>query len=189
MSMSGANPQETENRPPSVVVDRLEAFEGPDMHDLCDAAEAAILDGGGFGWLTPPPRHVMETYWRGVLLVPERELFVARLDGTIAGSAQLMRPPRNNEAQGHSGQLTTFFLAPWARGHGLARMMVERTERAAREAGLKVLNLDVRETQTRAIQIYDQLKFRRWGEHPQYARVDGKWVTGYFYTKDLESNF
>ncbi len=189
MSISGVNSQQTEERPPSVVVDRLEAFEGPDMHDLCDAAEAAILDGGGFGWLTPPPRHVMETYWRGVLLVPERELFVARLDGTIAGSAQLVRPPRNNEAQSHCGQLTTFFLAPWARGHGLARMMVERIERAARDAGLKVLNLDVRETQERAIQIYDQLKFRRWGEHPQYARVDGKWVTGYFYTKDLESNF
>ncbi len=187
MSMSGANSQETKNRPPSVVVDRLEAFEGPDMHDLCDAAEAAILDGGGFGWLTPPPRHVMETYWRGVLLVPERQLFVARLDGTIAGSAQLVRPPRNNEAQGHGGQLTTFFLAPWARGHGLARMMVERIEAAARETGLKTLNLDVRETQERAIQIYDQLSFSRWGEHPQYARVDGKWITGYFYTKDLES--
>ncbi len=47
-------------------------------------------------------RDVMETYWRGVLLVPERTLFVGRLDGVIAGSAQLVRPPRNNEAQAHS---------------------------------------------------------------------------------------
>ncbi len=188
MSVSGINSDMNKERPPSVVVDRLEAFEGPDMHDLCDAAEAAILDGGGFGWLTPPPRHVMETYWRGVLLVPERQLFVARLDGTIAGSAQLVRPSKNNEAQSFSGQLTTFFLAPWARGHGLARMMVERIEVAAREGGLKVLNLDVRATQDRAIQIYDQLGFRRWGEHPQYALVDGKWVTGFYYTKDLTGN-
>ena len=42
----------------------------------------------------------LETYFRGVLLVPERELFLARLDGLVVGSAHLVRPPRNNEAQG-----------------------------------------------------------------------------------------
>ena len=26
-----------------------------DVHELCDAAEEAILAGGGFGWLSPPP--------------------------------------------------------------------------------------------------------------------------------------
>ena len=132
---------------PSATVERLSAFRGPDLHDLCDAADAAILDGGGFGWLKPPPRHVMETFWKGVLVVPERELFAARLDRTIAGSAQLVRPPRNNEAQSYVGQLTTSFVAPWARGHGLARSLTLVIEEAARDAGLRVLNLDVRETQ------------------------------------------
>ena len=103
------------------LVERLTAFGTSDLHDLCDAADAAILDGGGFGWLAPPPRHLMETYWKGVLLVPERQLHVARLDGTIAGSAQLQRTPKNNEAQALVGQVTTVFLAPWARGYGLAR--------------------------------------------------------------------
>ena len=28
---------------PSATVERLSAFRGPDLHDLCDAAEAAIL--------------------------------------------------------------------------------------------------------------------------------------------------
>ena len=46
------------------------------------------------------------------MLVPDRALFVARLDGVIAGSAQLVRPTRNNEAQAHSAQLTTSFVAP-----------------------------------------------------------------------------
>jgi len=75
--------------------------------------------------------------------VPERELFVARLDQTICGSAQLQRAPRNNEAQALSGNLTTSFMAPWARGHGLARMLVLAVEAAARAADLRVLNLDV----------------------------------------------
>ncbi len=64
---------------------------------------AAIIDGGGFGWVNPPGRMALETYFRGVLLVPERELFVARLDGHVVGSAHLVRPPRNNEAQAHRG--------------------------------------------------------------------------------------
>ncbi len=167
------------------AVERLTAFKAGDLHDLCDAADAAILDGGGFGWLTPPSRNVMEPYWQGVLLVPERELFVARLDGTIAGSAQLLRPQKNNEAQALTGQLTTFFLAPWARGHGLARMLVEAVERGARKAGLRVLNLDVRDSQKRAIQIYEQLGYHRFGTHPHYAWINDSWVTGYYYTKVL----
>jgi ribosomal protein S18 acetylase RimI-like enzyme len=167
------------------AVESLTAFRGPDLHDLCDAAEAAITDGGGFGWLRPPPRHVMEAYWRGVLLVPERLVFVARLDGTIAGSAQLLRPTRNNEAQRFTGQLTTFFVAPWARGHGLAHRLVLAVEEAAREAALGVINLDVRETQAAAIALYESLNYTRWGTHPHYARVGDRWITGYYYYKDL----
>ncbi len=170
---------------PPVSVERLRKFKATDLHDLCDATETAIRDGGGFGWLKPPPRETMETYWRGVLLVPERQLFVARLDGTIAGSAQLWLPPKNNEASANSGNVTTVFLAPWARGHGLAALLVQTVEAAAKEEGLKVLNLDVRETQKRAIEIYDQLGYQRWGTHPKYVCAEGRWLTGYYYFKDL----
>lgn len=176
---------EQHSRPPETLVERLTSFEGSDLHDLCDAADAAIVDGGGFGWLTPPPRHVMETYWKGVLVVPERELFVARLDGVIAGSAQLQRPPKNNEAQLLTGHLTTFFLAPWARGYGLAAELVRAVEVAARDWLLHVLNLDVRETQSRAIEIYEQLGFTRWGTHPNYAWTGEFWVSGHYYHKML----
>jgi ribosomal protein S18 acetylase RimI-like enzyme len=179
---------ETGKLEPRTAVERLAEFNTGDLHDLCDAAEAAVLDGGGFGWLKPPPRHVMETYWKGVLLVPERELFVARVDETIAGSAQLQRPPKNNEAQALTGQLTTFFLAPWARGHGLAQRLIEAAEERARAAGLRVLNLDVRETQDAAIQLYGRLGYERWGTHPHYAWVEGRWITGYFFFKDLAGN-
>ena len=179
---------ETGDFKPQTAVEQLTEFNAGDLHDLCDAADAAILDGGGFGWLKPPPRHVMETYWKGVLLVPERALHVARVDGTIAGSAQLQRPPKNNEAQALTGQLTTFFLAPWARGHGLAQRLVESVEAAARAAALRVLNLDVRETQEAAIQVYKKRGYQRWGTHPHYAWVDGRWITGYFYFKDLVGN-
>jgi ribosomal protein S18 acetylase RimI-like enzyme len=170
---------------PKIAVERLTAFDGSDINDICDAAEAAIVDGGGFGWLKAPPRHVFEAYWRGVLLVPERQLFVGRLDGVIAGAAQLVRPPRNNEAQGHAATLTGSFVAPWARGHGLARGLTAAVEDAARAAGYRVLNLDVRETQTAAIAMYEARGYARWGTHPRYAMVDGGYVAGHFYTREL----
>ncbi|UEM03700.1 GNAT family N-acetyltransferase [Skermanella rosea] len=171
----------------AATVERVSKFRTADLHDLCDAADLAIRDGGGFGWVDPPPRDVMERYWKGVLIVPERHLFIARLDGVVAGSAQLVAPPRNNEAQGHSAQLTTSFVAPWARGHGLARMLVRAVEMAAREAGYRVLNLDVRETQRAAIALYETLGFRRWGTHPLYANVRGQNLAGHFFYKDLTS--
>ena len=183
MSPTPADPPQTAGAVTSVA--RVSELAGSALHELCDAADAAILDGGGFGWLTPPPRHVMEGYWKGVLLVPERELVIGRLDGVVAGSAQLQRPPKNNEAQAFTGQLTTFFVAPWARGHGLARSLVLAVEEAARDAGLRALNLDVRDTQQRAITVYEQLGYQRWGSHPRYAWIDGRWHTGLYYVKDL----
>ena len=169
-----------------VAIERLTQCMGTDLDDLCEATEQAINEGGGFGWLKPPPRQVLENYWKGVLLIPDRRLVVGRLDGTIAGSAQLSKAPRNNEAQRFAGTITGAFVAPWARGHGLARGMVLEIERLARdELGLVVLNLDLRATQRAAISLYEGLNYQRWGSHPDYAWVNGRAVPGHYYYKRL----
>jgi hypothetical protein len=98
--------------PAERMVERLTDFTDDDLHALCEATSAAIIDGGGFGWVTPPGRMALETYFRGTLLVPERELFVARLNGSVVGSAHLVRPPRNNEAQAHAAQFMHSYIAP-----------------------------------------------------------------------------
>ena len=54
--------------PPEIRVEQMESLNAADLNDLCDAAEAAILDGGGFGWLLPPEHDVLEAYWGGVIL-------------------------------------------------------------------------------------------------------------------------
>ncbi len=171
---------------PTISVERLTAFKKTDLTDLCDAADGAIEAGGGFGWVRPPPRHVFESYWKGTLLIPERQVFVGRLDGTIAASAQMARPARNNEAQVFSATLMTSFVAPWARGHGLAKLVTVAVEEAARESGAHLINLDIRETQTAAIQLYETLGYTRWGVHPHYAKVDGKLIRGFFYYKFVD---
>ena len=167
-------------------VERAESLADHDLADLCEATDAAIIEGGGFGWVEPQGRTALERHFRGVMLVPERELFVARLDGIVVGSAQLVRPPRNNEAQAMSATLTHAYIAPYARGHGLAALMVRRAEERAAALGHRVLNLDVRETQDIAIRLFESLGYVRWGTHPAYARVKGRTVAGHFYYKLLE---
>jgi len=169
-----------------LLVERAAELHNDDMQALCEAADAAIIEGGGFGWVKSPGRLALQSYFKGVLLVPERELFTARLDGVIVGSAQLVRPPRNNEAQAFAATVMHSFVAPYARGHGLARMMTRRMEDGARALGYQVLNLDVRETQEAAIRLYESLGYHRWGEHPAYARVGGRTIRGIYFTKLLQ---
>jgi RimJ/RimL family protein N-acetyltransferase len=171
----------------SHTVERVSEFSEDDLATLCEATNAAIIDGGGFGWVTAQTRRSLESYFNGVLLVPERVLFVGRLDGVIVGSAQLVRPIRNNEAQAFAARLEHSFIAPYARGHGLARMMTLRVEEAARGLGYHVLNLDVRETQEAAIALYESMGFIRWGVHPCYARAGGRTVRGIHYYKVLQA--
>ncbi|HEX2581466.1 MAG TPA: N-acetyltransferase [Dongiaceae bacterium] len=166
-------------------IERATALSRADLADLIDAAVAAIEAGGGFGWIDPPYRDVMEAYWKGVLLIPDRHLIVARLDHIIAGSCQLQRPGKNNEAQAHTIQLTTSFVAPWARGHGLARQLTLAAEEWAKELGASVINLDVRATQQAAVQLYRSLGYTELGTHPHYARVRGSYVSGIYFWKDL----
>lgn len=166
-----------------VVVEVVTELSGADLNDLCDSTDAAIEDGGGFGWVQLPARDILERYWKGVMVVPDRHLFVARLDGVIAGTLQMIKPNKNNEAQAFSATVMTHFVAPWARSYGLALKLMEKAEAVALEEGFSVLNLDVRETQKAAIKLYEKLGYTLWGTHPYYARVNSSIIKGQFYYK------
>ena len=154
-----------------------------DLHDLCDATDDAIAAGGGFGWVTLPARETLERYWQGAIIMPKRDVFVARLDGIICGTVQMVHPAPNNEAQSHAVQITGHFVAPWARGHGLARMLITRAEQQAKSKGYSVINLDVRETQEAAISLYESMGYTQFATHPAYAYVDGHFVAGRYLMK------
>ncbi len=168
-----------------ISVEKVTTLNRRDLSDLCDAAAAAIMDGAGFGWVRAPERDIFERYWRGVLIIPERTLFLAKLDDVVAGSIQLVSPPRQKEAWAHACLVDTHFVAPWARGHGLARALLEAAIADARERGFEVMTLSVRETQSAAITLYEGMSFKRWGRHSQYAKVGGALIAGLYYSKDL----
>lgn len=172
--------------PPEPTVERLESLSQNDLNDLCDATDAAIEGGGGFGWVSLPNRDILERYWQGVLAMPARILFVARLDGVICGTCQLWKPPAQNEAQAHSVQLTTNFVAPWARGHGLAKMLLEQAEETALEEEFAVINLDVRETHEQAITLYESMGYVQFGVHPYSVRLPDRIVKSFYYYKLID---
>jgi ribosomal protein S18 acetylase RimI-like enzyme len=147
--------------PATLTAERIERFtDDADVNAIAEAAAAAIL-------------------------VPERELIVGRMDGIIYGAAMLLLPSRNNEAQSFAATILQNFVAPYARGHGLARLILQKTEERARALNYYILNLDVRETQTAAIALYEAAGFVRWGTHPAYARVKGTVIQGHYYCKRL----
>ncbi len=160
-----------------------------DLNDLCDATDAAIEDGGGFGWVELPVREALESYWRGVITAPTRQLFIARLDGVICGTTQLVLPPKNNEAQGHAVQLTTNFIAPWARGYGLAKMLLEEVEKKSFHDGYAVINLDVRENMDEAISLYKSIGYEEFGTHPYSVRAKGKTLKSTYFYKVINKKF
>ncbi len=170
----------------TVIVEEITTLSRNDRHDLCDATDAAIDLDGGFGWVTKPARNILERYWDGVLAVPQRHLFVGRYDGMIAGTAQLVEATWNNQAQSLIGELTTFFVAPWARGKGLGQMLLTKLEDTARARGLCVISLNVRETQFGAIELFKKNGYTHFGTHPLYAHVRGDVVPGHYFCKQIQ---
>jgi ribosomal protein S18 acetylase RimI-like enzyme len=167
-------------------VERITEFRHADLTELVQATEDAIREGIGFNWVLPPGKDVLETYWKGVLVVPERVLFVARLDGTLAGSVQLLKPGPSKETSSFSASVEAHFTAPWARGHGLAKMLLEAAEREARAQGFSILRLSVRSTQEAAIKLYEETGYVCWGTLPYYEFVSAEMISGRFYYKNLE---
>lgn len=167
-------------------VEKMTEFRHADLNELVVATEDAIRDGIGFNWVVPPGKDVLETYWKGVLVVPERVLFVGRIDGTLAASIQLVKPGASKETSSFAASIEAHFVAPWARGHGLAKNLLDSAEREARSQGFSVLKLSVRQTQEAAIQLYEENGYTCWGMLPTYEFVNAKMIAGKFYYKNLE---
>lgn len=181
--------QSTQKRP-AVVIEKVSAFKGTDLADLCDATESTLSDNAlsfsiGLSRVDTQMRNQLEAYWQGVVLVPERELIVGRLDGIIAASIQLVKPAPNNQTGTFAANVDNHFVAPWARGYGLAKELLKAAESEAKEAGLSVLKLSVRANLNSAVKLYESCGYKRWGTLDKYEKIDGKFIAGYFYYKDL----
>tara|TARA_B100001250_G_scaffold391834_1_gene393108 strand:+ start:91 stop:627 length:537 start_codon:yes stop_codon:yes gene_type:complete len=169
----------------NIGVETLKKINDTDLADLCNITEQAINAGGGFGWLSIPPRSVLKKYWNGIMLIDYVTLIVGRLNGDIAGTLQLSFQPPNNEAQKKITKIQSHFVAPWARGYGLAKSMIDFAEKTSKESGSKCMQLNIRETQEAAIQLFKSKGFIQWGENPFYALINDKFIKGLYFYKNI----
>ena len=169
----------------TIKVETLKDISKLDLADLCNITEQAIKAGGGFGWLSIPQRSVLKKYWNGVTLINYKRLIVGRLNGDIAGTLQLSFQPTNNEAQKNIAKIQSHFVAPWARGYGLAKSMIDFAEKASKENGSKCIQLNIRETQDAAIHLFKSKGFTQWGENPFYALINDKFIKGFYFYKNI----
>jgi ribosomal protein S18 acetylase RimI-like enzyme len=171
-----------------VVIEKLDSLDSKDLIDLCDVTEATMIDTFGFTigfkqW-QPPLRHDMEAYFKGIMIVPERQLIVARLDNTIVGSLQLLFSPKNNTSF-FAVTVDNHFVVPWARNFGIAKKLLEFSESYAREKGFKLIKLSVRSDLDAAINLYERAGYKRWGTLKKYQMLGNQFISGFFYCKDL----
>ncbi len=169
----------------NISVDVLSKLSEVDLADLCNITEQAISAGGGFGWLRVPTREILNQYWNKINEDSLTKLIVGRLNGVIAGTLQLSYEAPNIESRKNIAQIKRHFVAPWARGYGLAKSMIDFSEQKAKEDNIKSIQLAVRETQDAAVQLFSSKEYNIWGENPYYAFINGSFVKGIYFYKNL----
>jgi ribosomal protein S18 acetylase RimI-like enzyme len=179
--------QVANNSEPVISVAAVTRFVNTELDDLIEATEATLMNTKGFsiGLNSLPPRDHLENYFKGILLIPERELVIGKFDGVIAGSIQIIRPNSSNQASSFAVSVENHFVAPWARGYGMAKALLIAAENIAREQNFSLIKLSVRATLEAAIKLYESLNYRRWGTLEKYEMVGNEIVAGHFYYKDL----
>ncbi|MFN5381613.1 MAG: GNAT family N-acetyltransferase [Alphaproteobacteria bacterium] len=172
-----------------LLVERIEMLNAMDLSDITDITVATMEYTKGFNIGTQLTDYgklsVIQSYWEGVLLVPEIELFVGRMDGVIAGTLQLVKPSPSNQTSHFACVINNFFIAPWARGFGLSEMMMDAAEKEAKMLGFSLIKVSVRETREAALKVFERRGYVRWGVLPKYELDGGKIVPGIFYYKEI----
>jgi len=173
----------------SIEVAKATKLDKKSMHELCEATLETIKHNNGFN-IGFSRRYSYDTdsiaqYFTGVLAIPERTLFIAYYNGLIAGSIQMLKQHPSYETMAFACSVDNHFVAPWARGHGIARKLLEAVEEEARYLGFSMMKVSVRSTRSAAIKLYEAYGFIKWGSLDRYEFVDGKYIGGIFYYKDI----
>ena len=93
--------------------------------------------------------------------------------------------PQTMKHKKNISKIQTHFVAPWARGYGLAKAMIDLAIEISKENNMKSIQLDIRETQSAAIQLFENKGFVKWGDKPIICIYKWKQNKSYYYYKDL----
>jgi len=137
---------------------------------LAEILHACVREGASVGFVLPFAMAEARAFWREKVApahaAAKRVVLVAKLDGQIAGTAQLDLDTMPN--QRHRGEVSKVLVDPNFRRAGLARAMMAEIERRAQQDGRWLLTLDTAGDAAEA--LYASLSYRLAGRIPLYAR-------------------
>ncbi len=139
--------------------------------DLATLLHACVEGGASVSFVLPYTHDDAQAFWRRkVLPGVESEavrLWVARVDGRVAGSVQLdVDTPPN---QPHRAEVRKLLVHPDFRRQGIARRLMHEVEDMARHLHRSLLTLDTR-TGDSAEPLYASLGYQTVGVIPGFAR-------------------
>ena len=137
--------------------------------ELAEVLVDCVMGGASVGFMAPYGSSDATVFWNGVIeAVSDGStlLFVAEVDGSIVGTVQVGMQQMPN--QGHRADIKKLLVKESARGHGLARRLMDRAESEAAARGKTVLVLDTA-TGSPAETVYRKLGWERVGVIPDYA--------------------
>lgn len=145
--------------------------EGEDVEALADILHACVHDGASVGFILPFDQAQARRFWTDAVFPAVakggRRLFVARLDGEIVGTGQLIVDTMPNQT--HRADVAKVLVHPKAQRRGIGRALMLAIEGQAREERRSLLVLDTL-TGDKAEGLYLSLGYELAGRIPDYAR-------------------
>lgn len=112
---------------------------------------------------------------------PSSALFCARADGVLVGTANISGLPRR---MSHRAELAiSVDQSYW--GRGIGTKLMETVIAYAKENGVELLNLEVREDNAPAIHLYQKFGFQTIGVFPAFFKIGEEYIDFLLMTLDL----
>lgn len=135
---------------------------------LAHVLHASVLAGASVGFVLPFAIEEARAFWSGLLpaiRTGDRRVLVARQDGAIVGTVQLVLARQPNGP--HRAEVAKMLVHPDARRLGIGRRLMTALEAIARREGRTLLVLDTASDAAEA--LYGGLGYRSIGHVPGYA--------------------
>ena len=171
----------------NLTIRRIDATQmGEQIASLSHVLMNCVEGGASVNFMTPFTRTRADAFWLGVkdrVAAGTIDLFIAELDGELAGTVQLvMAQPEN---QPHRADIAKMLVHRRARRRGVGRALMTAAEQLARAKGKTLLVLDTA-TQGDAERLYKALEWKAIGIVPGYALFpDGRLCDATFFYKQL----
>ena len=137
-----------------------------DRAELSRLFQEVVAQGASMNYLHPMSDETAACYWEGVLS-EQVHLYVAILDGQIAGTVQLHLSDKENGQ--HRAEVAKLMTHPDARRKGVAKALLQHAEQAAIRKNRWLLLLDT-EKDGPANVLYQSEGYKLIGEIPAYSQ-------------------